>query len=1229
MGRLRNLSASFKAAAFPSASSASPNRSSTVSPDASDSTPEKKENSTTVREASTTSLPDTSTARPSSMIYTPPTIGPAANEEIEELKPVFSYLSSHGNKLYQEGYFLKLDDLDTNGKPNPNRVWTECFAQLVGTVLSFWDAEALDAAGQDGEVAPSFINLADASIKMIETLPTRNQEVQPLQNVLSISTAGKNRYLLHFNSLHSLTQWTAGIRLAMFENASLQELYTGCVIAGKGRHLNSINQIMTKNKFRIEDWARVRFGAGTPWRRCWCVIEPPDEKEWQKSQKRLGKRSAYEKTTFPKGDIKFYDTKKIKKALPIATITDAYSAYAIYPQSKPLINESTLVKLEGKITIHSQPESKTEGFVFVMPEVHPAVSGFEMMLRWLLPVYDTFSLYGRPNRLVPDTQDTKSLMFAMPKERRYGYLDIIDIAALIHTEGSDKWSEREWRKQMKDAVARRMSMQTQGRSSNLERVRNTTNPHPAIQFSDDASTHSTQSSHRHNMSTDNVFEPPKKTHTAPAHIAGSHYHARSASENINLSPRKLREPAMREYKPTRLSEERTADDNFYPPEQGQLMVPHEPRKPLRPRVNDAGYARSANSSDSETQGHINPEDVEHDMIEQKPVQPVVPPPEFQHHPNEQPKRRPADRPEMRREKSRMSDATLSQMNPRVLEELRREDAARGSGMQGMQGGAAASAAAYAWGQKRQDGSQSQNMSQTQTQNRGVGETETPADTNGTLTNAYRPAVVTNPSSTSQTTLSSVKRKPLPTTDLDATNLDTNIASRPPLDRNYSSTSNYSMPNHDRDSSPDYASRASEEQPRGKEKERIRGGTRKVVGDSDARTPPDADNLHINFGQTLRLTPDSSRPGTAAGRRSPFDSLGRPDSASGRRSPFDSLGLPSTGRKSPLNPFGSSSPARTPEKQSPTPPRPSHSRSQSYAWQPGTQLRDGSDGLTPEEFVHQRAAMAMKPHGYVPHRTMSSGRIEQIKSDQPSRPESPTSPTRRKLQKRSPSSRNSLASIDYSSHLSAREQEHVARMTGGPLLSGVNPGTKTPDPSVGLIGAIGAREQEKKDIKEGLQGRMVQAAIDQRQREARSQAQAEQRRQSQYMVQQQQNPYAYPVASDYASRNVPSAHQAYWNSTQQPQPQMQPQAYNQSVYQQQAQQAPQSVYGMPQGAQSTYDPQQRQSMYGVQQQQQSQQPVLNRTISQMQQGYPAQSLPTQQRPQSQYSQYGGFYTPHGR
>jgi CCR4-NOT transcriptional complex subunit CAF120 len=53
------------------------------------------------------------------------------------------------------------------GRPSHDRSWTECFAQLVGTVLSVWDANELDSAGEQGEVMPAFINLADASIKMV------------------------------------------------------------------------------------------------------------------------------------------------------------------------------------------------------------------------------------------------------------------------------------------------------------------------------------------------------------------------------------------------------------------------------------------------------------------------------------------------------------------------------------------------------------------------------------------------------------------------------------------------------------------------------------------------------------------------------------------------------------------------------------------------------------------------------------------------------------------------------------------------------------------------------------------------------------------------------------------------------------------------------------------------------------------------------------------------------
>ena len=42
-----------------------------------------------------------------------PTLMDVTEDTIPELQPIFTFLNSHQNKLYQEGYFLKLDDQDS------------------------------------------------------------------------------------------------------------------------------------------------------------------------------------------------------------------------------------------------------------------------------------------------------------------------------------------------------------------------------------------------------------------------------------------------------------------------------------------------------------------------------------------------------------------------------------------------------------------------------------------------------------------------------------------------------------------------------------------------------------------------------------------------------------------------------------------------------------------------------------------------------------------------------------------------------------------------------------------------------------------------------------------------------------------------------------------------------------------------------------------------------------
>ncbi|KAI1383055.1 uncharacterized protein F4822DRAFT_439086 [Hypoxylon trugodes] len=600
-----------------------------------------------------------SNSRPLSMVqsYQPPLMD-VSGDTIPELQPIFTFLNSHANKLYQEGYFLKLDDQNTQGKPNPDRTWTECFAQLVGTVLSLWDAAELDAAGEDGEVLPKFVNLTDASIKMIESLPTRSNEETPLQNILSISTAGRNRYLLHFNSKHSLIQWTAGIRLAMFEHSTLQEAYTGALIAGKGKTLNNIGVIMERARTPADQWVRVRFGAGVPWRRCWCVITPPDEKEYQKAIKEHKKKSPYDRSHVPllKGDIKFYDTKregkKAKKMLPIATISDAYSAYALYPQAKSLIDASTLVKIEGNITIHSDPPSESEGFVFIMPEVNPAVSGFEMMLRFLFPTWDTFGLYGRPGRLVASVLDSRSLMFAMPKHKRYGYLELLDVSGLILTDGSSSWNEREWRKKLKELTGTRMNSIEDGSSGSSgqtgsQNKRLSFGPSagaaaskPRVGFADEAppSVRTSRSMSLNSRPPDSA--PPKDRDQASGNKSG---HARNASDS-RISIGQLPPPPP------------PHQDNSYTSSPASSM---RGPNPARNFMNDLASTPERVSSDDEP---IDAPIRDFDgMRRMQTPEPVSQPPSFSHAPGHVPTTRPYHSPEMRRANSRLSLTTLTQL----------------------------------------------------------------------------------------------------------------------------------------------------------------------------------------------------------------------------------------------------------------------------------------------------------------------------------------------------------------------------------------------------------------------------------------------------------------------------------------------------------------------------------------------------------------------------------------
>jgi CCR4-NOT transcriptional complex subunit CAF120 len=971
----------------------------------------------------------------------------------------------------------------------------------------------------------------------------------------------------------------------MFEHAGLQEAYTGALIAGKGKALNNINVIMDRAKLPTADWARVRFGAGTPWRRCWCVITPPDEKEVQKLQKQANKKkSAYDRSRPPvlKGDIKFYDSKRTKKIRPIATIDDAYSAFAIYPQSKPLIDASTLVKVEGSITIHSDPPTTTEGFVFVMPEVHPAVTGFEMMLRWLFPVFDTFALYGRPGRLVPDTSDIRSLMFAMPKHRRYGYLEILDVSGLILEPGSAAWRESEWRKRMKELTGKRMTAiengsRTNSRFSSRRSTRNSFGPSRSrIHFDDGASVRSSPSMNWGHGPTDSSGGIPR-TDSAPQGMADfgpqkpiPHAHHRSISETQGLDRFQNQSP---------VSNYDGAYDAPPQPPPHTTPVATTGREPSNLRyAKELASTPERVSSEDEMAPRTTPVQELQDLQTTATPEPVAAPPAFAHAPGSLPTSKPYHSPELRRANSRMSNATLSQLAgaggvAAALHSVSAQGSSEGQGHQGEgrysgenqrgvlsdantnefpanddrlnEGLVTASLNRFSFEQSpARDTNKSQNPNphppipftfpnHAELQElSGAGHSSDVPKVPGHMSN---PSVESTTSTSSQIsrlqTSQSITRKPLPTkpSSVETPNsaeTPTSISSlaQPVIDqatfdmigrderhltplpetqihRQNSGFSSIYDEESASTASPDYAStRRSIDT--SESFDRPRAGVMRTVGtveldNTDSIASGGAgSSIHIDFGPTFNYASDKvPTRNQSPGPVQSYGAQGHAPSPSG------------DGTRHATRP-SSSGPSKSPNRNIMTPETTNYRNSlvdpRIVAWQPGmatsANITAAQPGISAEQFVQQRAVVATNTPLYAHNRQQSSTTLAINQNYGRSTPTPPLARNRlsdymgqgqarnisAELLQR-PSSRGATAALGHSSSgdiastLSAREQEHLARVTGQPLINMAH--NNRAQAAAGLVGAIEAREKDKAQMKKGINSQAVEQAIAQRQQQS--------------------------------------------------------------------------------------------------------------------------------------------------
>lgn len=403
---------------------------------------------------------------------------PTENEQTPmEMIPVLSLLVAHSARIYKEGFLMVMPDLDNEGRPAADRQWNECYVLLSGTQLTMWNAESLD---RNQTPKPVYHNIQDATMKSLSNLSTSNGS---LENVIVLSTTMKNRLLLQIGSRKTFEEWTAALRLAIFERSALQEAYTGALLSSKGTKMHGIRALLGETKFKREEWISVRFGAGMPWKTVYGVLLPASQLKHKHERK-----AGY-------GRLEFYEDRvAFKKGRePLATVLSANAAYAVFPERSVLMELSTLIQIDGDIRFRGEQDVRESG-IFIMPEQHRGIQGFETLIRTLIPLFDVFGLYGRPKRLNADKNDINSLLFAMPTLPKAYYCDVSDIYLLTSISGSERWNKAEWMHNIKEMLARKMATGFRG-VGNIHAVANGGNA-------------SRTSSSRNSSKTNSLLAPP-------------------------------------------------------------------------------------------------------------------------------------------------------------------------------------------------------------------------------------------------------------------------------------------------------------------------------------------------------------------------------------------------------------------------------------------------------------------------------------------------------------------------------------------------------------------------------------------------------------------------------------------------------------------------------------------------------------------------------------------------
>ncbi|CCH45808.1 hypothetical protein BN7_5394 [Wickerhamomyces ciferrii] len=375
-----------------------------------------------------------------------------SNQDIpRELVPIITLINCQNSRIYLQ------DQLYLNIEKNDGGLEQDLSYQIVDGLIK---GNQLILHNSNNEFKPISINLLEATVKLVAN-----------ELSLILSSSNKLAYHLKFTSLDQLQNWISSIKLSNFEFNHLNQSYTASLLSSKATLLSDIHVLMAETKYKTGEWVNIKFKQDSNWIKSYCIITPSDKSKKNKKVKN--------------GSIQFYTSSKANKKHLICSINSIDSCFAVYPNHVDLIDDSTLLRLNGDLNIYNlglkiddidtdptSPISRTNSIksnspppsgggnlgglrsrsnsnrshlrsssissigsskslkswninntsLYILPKTHNAVKNFETLIRFLLPLYDSFQLYGRPKRLISEKNDYGSLLFGLPSLPHTEYL---------------------------------------------------------------------------------------------------------------------------------------------------------------------------------------------------------------------------------------------------------------------------------------------------------------------------------------------------------------------------------------------------------------------------------------------------------------------------------------------------------------------------------------------------------------------------------------------------------------------------------------------------------------------------------------------------------------------------------------------------------------------------------------------------------------------------------------